>query len=129
MSNMIMQGRYKDAFEIMQSKGVDITLDNIINLFKDTNAFSIYVFIEYIIECEPSSKAHLAAASCLLFSGMNIDGEYILARRHLLCALEINPSDIEVYEFIMNHFIDCPDNTFSADEIDRIISAYKKLDK
>lgn len=126
-SCLLKEGRFAEAFELIRSKGMEISLDNILGLFGEADAFRVYVFIGYVIEREPSSKAHLAAAACLLFGGMGVDCDYLLAKKHLLAALKEDPEDEAVYEFIFAHFADCPDNTFSAEETEAITEAYDKL--
>lgn len=114
---LVNNGDFEEALNYLHSIGGDVSFMNLTRVFIKTDAYRLYVFILYIIEREPSVDAHLAAAMCLLFGGMNFDADYLLAKRHLLDALAINPNSIEALTFILENFADCPDNTFSDEEI------------
>lgn len=113
----------------MHTKKIEFSIDNLYREFKETDEFRMYTFIQYVLACEPSVEAHLAAATLVLYGGMNFDGDFVLARQHLIDALKIEPNNLKVLEYILITFPGCPDSPFSDDEIEKFREQFEKLNR
>ncbi len=126
---LLNRGCFSEALDYLHTKKIEFSFDNLYREFKGTDEFRMYTFIQYVLACEPSVEAHLAATTLVLYGGMNFDGDFVLARQHLIDALKIEPNNMKVLEYILDTFPGCPDSTFSDDEIEKFRERFEKLNR
>jgi hypothetical protein len=113
------RGDIRGARVIVSRRPNEVVQDWVIEYGFDSNSITAYTFAWQLIHEEESADHHFMASTLMATALCHIPGGYATALYHARRAIELNPEDIELWEWLL-FFYEIPDSLVSREEAEAI---------
>ncbi|NRD80918.1 hypothetical protein HPT25_26700 [Bacillus sp. BRMEA1] len=117
--NCLNNGDIKSAEIIILSQPKNVVQEWLVEYGFDTNSITAYTFAWQMIQEDESADNHFFASTLMATALCHMTGGYATALYHARRAVELNPEDIDLWEWLL-FFYEIPDKLVSREEAEVI---------
>ena len=116
LKEYILSGNFKKAKEISKSLEADELENYLVEIGYDTCNIMVYVFLCDILNEKESADIHCVASVVLTIAFSHLEGAYGAGYYHAIKAIELDPDNIELKEYMLFFYSGIPEPLLPKNE-------------